>query len=65
MAREVEMFKDIPFKTFTISDLVGRKLDIRSLKEGSTELISAKDMETGELFILQEINRPQCADKNT
>lgn len=59
------MFKDIPYKTFAWADLVGRKLDVRSFKEGSTELIGAKDMETGDLFVLQEINHPQCADKNT
>jgi hypothetical protein len=59
------MFKDVPFKKFDMLDLVGRKLDIRSFKEGSTELIGAKDMETGELFILEEINHPHCVDSNT
>ena len=59
------MFKDVPFKRFDMSDLVGRKLDIRSFKERSTELIGAKDMETGELFILEEISHPQSVNSNT
>lgn len=59
------MFKNREIKTFELEDLVGRKIDIRSFTEGSTELLCAKDMETGDFFVLKETIHPQCSDKNT
>jgi hypothetical protein len=63
--KEEIMFKNIDIKTLKLDDLVGRKLDIRSFKDGSTELICAKDTETGEIFVIKEIHHDDCADKNT
>ncbi len=59
------MFKNIDIKTFDLESLVGRKLDIRAFKEGDTELIAAKDMETGEFFVLKEISHPQAIAGDT
>jgi len=46
----------IPIKTFTWKDLVGRKVYISSARSGDLEVLAAHDLETDEMFILQEID---------
>jgi len=50
----------IKIKTFKLEDLVGRKVYIQSFKsEDGIELITALDLKTLELFVLQEIQPRQ------
>lgn len=52
------MFKDVKIKTFDPEDLVGRTIAIQSLTDNHVELIVAKDLRTGDLFVLKEIHHP-------
>lgn len=56
-----EFIKSCDFKTFDLSDLVGKTLEIRSFKDGCCELITALDTKTGELFVLKTITHSQVA----
>lgn len=48
-------------KVSKLKDLVGRKLLIRSFKDGNIELIVAQNVIDGEMFILEEISHPMPA----
>jgi len=52
-------------KIHNIKDLIGKTIVIYQITEGSVSLICAKDMNTGALFVLEEIINPKFADKNT
>ena len=45
-------------KTFKLEDLVDRVIGIQSFRDKNIELIVAKDMKTGEFFVLKQINHP-------
>lgn len=45
-------------KTFDLEDLVGRVIGIQSFRDGHIELIMAKDLKTGEFFVLKQISHP-------
>lgn len=54
-----EFFNTKETKTFQIKDLVGKTLAIRSFRDDNVELIVAKDTDTGEVYIIQEIIHPK------
>jgi uncharacterized protein YwbE len=49
------MFSKYKIKTFKLTDLVGKNIDIRSSKEGHVELVVAADTKTGKIFVIKEI----------
>ncbi len=53
------MFKDVKAKTFELEDLIDRVIGIQSFKDKNIELIMAKDLKTGEFFVLKQISHPQ------
>lgn len=57
------MFKDVPIKTFKLADLVNRKVSINSYRNKHIELIIAKDLVSGELFVLKEIKHSICEEQ--
>jgi len=54
------MFKGIEIKTFNLEDLTGKTLEIRSFcnNDSGTELIIGRDIKSGELYLMKEINHP-------
>lgn len=52
------MFTEVKIQTFELKDLVNRTLKILSLSSNHLELIAAKDLKTGEIFIIEEIRYP-------
>ena len=53
------MFKDnVKIQTFKLEDLIGKIIHIQSFTNENIELITAKDLKTGELFVLNEIHHP-------
>ena len=54
------MFEIAETKTFGLCDLTGRTLEIRSFKGTYTILTIAKDIKTGEMFVLEELKHTQC-----
>jgi len=53
------MFKEAKAKTFSLEDLVGRVIGIQSFRDNNMELIMAKDLKTGEFFVLKQITHPE------
>lgn len=47
-----ESFLDLPIKTFILEDLVGRRVDILGFENEDGKVIVAKDIKTGEGFLL-------------
>lgn len=52
------MIKEADIKTFVLEDLVGRKVEIGSFKSEGIELIVARDLKTGDIFVLKENRYP-------
>lgn len=48
------MFEAATFKIFKLSDLAGRYLRILRFTDENIELIVAKDVNTGDIFVLEE-----------
>ena len=53
------MFKDAKTKTFELEDLIDRVIGIQSFRDKNIELIMAKDLKSGEFFVLKQISHPQ------
>lgn len=51
-------YKNCKTKTFELEDLVGRVIGIQSFRGDNFELIMAKDLKTGDFFVLKEIIHP-------
>ena len=49
---EENQFFNSPIKTFVLEDLVGRRVDILSFENDEGKVIVAKDVKTGEGFLL-------------
>jgi len=52
------MFKEAKVKTFNLEDLVDRVIGIQSFRDKNIELIMAKDLKSGEFFVLKQISHP-------
>jgi len=53
------IYKDIKIKTFKLEDLIGRDLRIKKFKsDEGIDIITATDLDTGELFVLEQIRHP-------
>jgi hypothetical protein len=48
-------FRSTKIPAFELEDLVGRTVFVRSSRDGNTELITAIDLMTREVFVLKEI----------
>ena len=53
------MYKDVKVKTFELEDLIDRVIGIQSFRDKNIELIMAKDLKTGEFFVLKQISHPE------
>jgi hypothetical protein len=49
---EENQFFNFPIKTFVLEDLVGRRVDILGYENDEGKVIVAKDVKTGEGFLL-------------
>jgi len=56
------MFSDVKPKTFELEDLIDRVIGIQSFKDKNIELIMAKDLKSGEFFVLKQISHPIPAE---
>lgn len=50
------MFKDLKIKTFELEELSDRIVEIKTFKNGHTALVIARDIQTGDFFVLKQIN---------